>query len=522
MRTWIVALLSLLLLWAVLIIPAHFSGAAPSLLPLEIPIAVLGLVLLTRGLSSWWRRLIILCLAGLTLLRLADAGSRAAFGRAFSPVAEWHLVGQGWTLASRTIGRNEALLVVVGTLLALALVLLLLSYGLSHFRRLTRISRRRTAIAAALTLLCGLAASQVMDADSNTTPRVEALAELTKRYTAAVRAVADQKAFNEELAVDPVAAGPAPEFAALRGRDVIVLIVESYGRSWVDAERFRDISRPILRDVGTSLAEAGFSIASAWIEAPIRGGRSWLAQATMASGLALTNQARFDRLISTDRKSLHSMFRDAGWTSTVLLPVVADKEWVEGIWYDVDRFFDGPSLEFKGVPQGYVTMPDQFILTAFENKVRGTADKPLFATIGLLGTHAPWGPLVLPVDWDLVGDGSIFDGSHRFGKPNSWAVPEPVREMYSRSFELALPVYGEYVERFADDALILIIGDHQPASVIAGWAPDAAVPLHVISKDEALIDRLDNEVFTAGMLPAEQAPLFPMESLREWFATTFE
>lgn len=504
-----------------LVLPAHYSGATPTLLPLEIPIVVFGLVVFGKRLSGWWRRLIILGLAGLTLLRLADAGSRAAFGRAFSPVAEWHLVGQGWTLASRTIGRNEALLIVVVTLLVLALVLWLLSYGLSHFERLTKPSRKRIGIGAAVILGSGIAAAQAMETGSKVKPRVETLSEFVSRYKAAARAFMDQTEFNDLIRVDPLDDLPAPSFKGLGERDVIVLIVESYGRSWIDAERYRVTSREILGDIDKSLSEAGFSSASAWVKSPIRGGRSWLAQATLASGLPLTNQARFDRLIGTDRKPIHGVFRDAGWTSSVVLPVV-DSEWVEGVWYDVDRFFNGPSMEFKGVPQGYVTMPDQYTLSAFQHKVRETADKPLFATVGLLGTHAPWGPLVLPIDWDLVGDGSVFDGSHRFGKPFSWAVPEPVRVMYGRSFELTMPIIGEYIERYADDALIVIIGDHQPASVIAGWAPDAAVPMHLVSNDTELMQRLDTELFKPGMLPAEDAPLLPMESLREWFATTFE
>jgi hypothetical protein len=521
LRLWFNAAVSIAMLWAALVIPAHFSGATPSLVPLEIPIVLIGLTVLTQKLAACWRWTIILGIAGLTLLRLADAGSRAAFGRAFSPIAEWHLIGQGWTLASRTVGRNEALLVVAIVLLSIATFLWFLSRGLRSFERLPEPARKRTGLGAALLLGGGVALAQAMGPGSVVKPGIETATDFRHRYNAMARAVVDQNEFTEQWQVDPLDSLPTPQFDALEGRDVIVLMVESYGRTWLDTERYRDTARATLTDITTSLSEAGFHSASAWVESPIRGGRSWLAQATFASGLALTNHARFDRLIGTDRKPIHGVFRDAGWTSSVVLPVVKG-EWVEGAWYDVDRFFDGPSMGFKGVPQGYVTMPDQYTLSAFQHKVRETADKPLFVTIGLLGTHAPWGPLVLPVDWDLVGDGSVFDGSHRFGRPFSWARPEPVRVMYGRSLELSMPIIGEYIERYGENALILIMGDHQPASVIAGWAPDAAVPLHVVSDSQELLSRLDSAQFTPGMIPADEHPLIPMQSLRKWLSTTFE
>jgi hypothetical protein len=94
--------------------------------------------------------------------------------------------------------------------------------------------------------------------------------------------------------------------------------------------------------------------------------------------------------------------------------------------------------------------------------------------------------------------------------------------MYGRSLELSMPIIGEYIERYGENALILIMGDHQPASVIAGWAPDAAVPLHVVSDSQELLSRLDSAQFTPGMIPADEHPLIPMQSLRKWLSTTFE
>lgn len=358
---------------------------------------------------------------------------------------------------------------------------------------------------------------------SATGPRLDTVQDFTKRFERVRWRIGDQLAFSRELADDPVFENtPAgPRFEALQGRDVVTLFVESYGRSWLDHERFRDTAHERLGEVENVLRDAGLGIRSGWVDSPIRGGRSWLAQASYASGLMLTSQARFDRLLSSDRVPLYSLLRDAGWTSVVALPVVS-KPWVEGAWYDVDTFLNRDALSYRGKDFGYVTMPDQYTLTAFEDQVRDVEEKPVAGMIGLLDSHAPWGPLPLPVPWEAVGDGSVFDGSYRDGGPISWATPEPVRANYSRSLDRLMQRLAEYLALYADDALFVIIGDHQPASVIAGWAPNAHVPVHIIAREPELLDRLPDASFSDGAIPGEALAAIPMGDMRALLASIYE
>ena len=269
------------------------------------------------------------------------------------------------------------------------------------------------------------------------------------------------------------------------------------------------------------MSDAGLSIRSAWVDSPIRGGRSWLAHASYASGLMLTSQARFDRLLSSDRVPLYGLLRNAGWTSVVALPVVS-KPWVEGAWYDVDKFYNRNALGYQGKDFGYVTMPDQYTLSAFEDKVRGASERPVAAMVGLLDSHAPWGPLPLPVRWEDIGDGSIFDGSNREGGPVSWATPGPVRVNYSQSLDQLLARIAEYLALYADDDLFIILGDHQPASVIAGWAPNAHVPMHIVSRDPELLARLPDSLFSNGAIPGERSEAIEMGDVRTLLSSIFE
>lgn len=512
------------LLIFLLLAPGHPDELHPGnwfRLPLDAPIIV-GLLLLLRGIYfSTARVLIIIALLALSLLRLGDLISRTAFGRAFSPVAEWHLVSQGWTLTAESIGKAEALGLAGAGLLILMALAYLLYRGLGLLSQPEAAFRKQLLGACAITLTAGIA---LITAQRTVDTGIQAVwvggDELVARYNYTRWAVQDQARFTELLKQDELA-DSNPRFAALQGRDVVILFVESYGRTFIDSPRFKEMAGKRLGEVEAEVTMAGLQVKSGWVNSPIRGGRSWLAHATVASGLPLTNQARFDRLITSEREPLAGLFKQAGWRTAVVLPVVKS-DWVEGAWYQVDQFFDRDALGYQGEGFGFVTMPDQYTLSAFESKVRGTSPQPLMAHIGLLDSHAPWGPLPKRQAWDQVGDGSVFDGTQRYGERYSWANPEPVRKAYGMSVDQNLKLVGEYLARFADDGLFIVIGDHQPASVIDGWAPSAEVPIHIFSSHPELLARLPDSIFIDGMTPSPDADNLPMESLRELLATAFE
>ena len=524
-RTVVPIALTLLLFQILLLLPAdpeQFNLEHFLRLPLELPAWVL-LLLLTKQRPGRWLRCTVVLLTGLlVLLGLGDLGSRLAFGRSFSPLTEWHLVTKGWALAADSVGLVEAISIALAAVGLLMLLLFLLYRGLGRIGELQQTRRRTATLTFGVILGIGLAAL-LLQSTTGRDLRVISISASTmaERLDRTRQAVEDQLAFQEALGSDPLSNGPAPRFTALDGIDVIVLFVESYGRSFTESPRFAEDADHRLRSIQDQLHDAGVSAVSGYIDSPIRGGRSWLAQASFASGLMLTNQARFDRLITSDRQSLWSLLGDAGWSTSVVLPVVSD-HWVEGAWYDVDRFFDRDALQYAGRDFGFITMPDQYTLSAFHRLVRNTAPGPLAAEIGLLGSHAPWTPLAKPVPWEDVGDGSIFDGSQRFGEPLDWADPEPVRRMYGLSVESTLQLVADYIERHGDDALFIVLGDHQPAYVIDGWAGSSHVPIHVISANTELLARFPQENFSAGMLPAAELDALPMASMRDLLARQME
>jgi hypothetical protein len=66
-----------------------------------------------------------------------------------------------------------------------------------------------------------------------------------------------------------------------------------------------------------------------------------------------------------------------------------------------------------------------------------------------------------------------------------------------------------------------VLGDHQAAPFIVG--PDAGhdVPISIITRDRAVLDRIEGWGWEDGMRPGPDAPVLPMEDFRDRFLTTF-
>ncbi|NND92845.1 MAG: sulfatase [Granulosicoccus sp.] len=524
-RSIIVAILGVLLLHLVLLFPGHpekLHLEAWTRFPLELPVLLLLLLSTPPRPARWLYALLVLSLGLLLLLRLADLGSYLAFNRRFSPLLELHLVADGWNLASTSIGPVEAGIVVVLTLLVLAAFAVLLYRSLRTIAQVTGNARKLALWLGSTSLIIGVIVLMTQNQQGqDTLVEARVIPEFAQRISSLRKSISDQREFIDALGSDDVLDHTVPGFQALADRDVILIFVESYGRGYLDAERFADDAKRRLRSVEGTLHDAGLSAKSGWLTSPIRGGRSWLAHATLQSGLEVGNQARFDRLVTSDRVSLSGLFRQAGWRSLGIMPGI-QLAWPEGVWYGFDDLYTSTGMDYAGERFGYVTMPDQYTLSHFDNVIRQSVDKPIMASIALLSTHAPWTPLPRRLDWDSIEDGSVYDGSHRFGERISWKYRDKVQDMYARSFDYTLGILGEYAARFADDALIVLVGDHQPPPVINGWGNSGDVPVHFISRDRGLLERLPDTHWDDGMIPGSALTSQPMSTLRRQLSTLFE
>lgn len=491
-------------------------------MPLEWPLLILALVFVSGFLRKGFCVLLALLALMLMLLRIADIGSYLAFNRRFSPLLELHLIKDGWNLVSTSTSPLQAVMVAMIALLVLVVIVWALYRCLLRIASVSGKLRTQTAALAALAaVFIGAGVIAENRFDYNGPAQANIIPEFNNRITRLTNSIADQKVFVEELKFDTVLDDTQPEFTALAGKDVFVIFVESYGRGYVEAERFSRLAQERLDSVQATLDKSSVFAKSGWVTSPIRGGRSWLAHASFQAGLNIDNQARYDRLVTTERPSFSALFEAAGWNTFGIMPAI-QFEWPEGAWYDYQQLFVAADMQFEGERLGYTTMPDQYTLAHFENAIRKTSDKPLMATFALLTTHAPWTPLPRKLDWNSVGNGSIYDGSNRFGERISWKYRSKVQDMYVQSFDYTLDILGEYAALYGDNAVFIILGDHQPPPIINGWGNSGDVPIHILSKDESVLDKLPEQYWTQGMLPSADTPSQPMWDMRRRFSTMFE
>ncbi len=146
------------------------------------------------------------------------------------------------------------------------------------------------------------------------------------------------------------------------------------------------------------------------------------------------------------------------------------------------------------------------------------------AEIDLTSSHAPWAPLPSMVDWETLGDGSVFDHIHGQAEPahELWRHRENVPAAYMKSIEYSLLTLVSFVEEYGDDNLVLILlGDHQPATVVSGHARNHDVPITVIARDPAVINAISGWGWQDGMRPGSAAPVWPMDAFRDRFLSAY-
>ena len=190
-------------------------------------------------------------------------------------------------------------------------------------------------------------------------------------------------------------------------------------------------------------------------------------------------------------------------------------DWPDARWYGYERILAAADLGYRGKPFNWITMPDQYTLSAFERLARGPArvgGRPVMAEIALISSHAPWTPVPEPVAWEAIGDGTIFAAQATSGEPPAvvWADPDNVRRHYIKTIDYTLEILSEYLARSAGDGLFIILGDHQPAAIVTGPQASRAVPVHIVSRDAALVERFRQAGFSAGFRPGPEAAERPM------------
>jgi hypothetical protein len=279
-------------------------------------------------------------------------------------------------------------------------------------------------------------------------------------------------------------------------------------------------------DRGTARLKAdGFASRSAFLSSSTFGGLSWLAHVTMQSGIRIGTQRGYDQLVKSDRLTLATAFERAGWR-TIAEDPVNKRNWPEGSdFYHYDKVYDRRNIGYRGPGFGIAPMPDQFVLEALQRHELAKRDRrPVFAEVDLITSHAPWTKIPRLVPWNDLGDGSIFSRVpvEESTRAKLFGDAARARTAYGHSIEYSMRSVVEFVQRYGDkNTVVVLLGDHQPATTVSGEGATHDVPISVIARDPKVTDQIAGWRWQDGLHPSPKAPVWPMQSFRDRFLGAF-
>jgi hypothetical protein len=343
----------------------------------------------------------------------------------------------------------------------------------------------------------------------------------------AEQAVRDQARFDSLLhARDPEAKIPAGQLLTrLRGKDVVIAFVESYGQVAVQDTSFSPGVDAVLQSDTAALSKAGWTSESAFVNSPTFGGISWLAHSTLQSGLWVDNQEKYNQLVESNRFTLSDAFKQAGWHTVVDVPSNIGF-WPQGkSFYHYDDLFDRTDMGYHGPRFSYASMPDQYTLAQFQRTELQPGHAPVMAEIDLVSSHTPWAPLPAMVPWSAVGDGSVYDAQPAQSRSASsvWRSANSVRAMYGQSIQYSLTALTSWVLQLNDPNLVLVLlGDHQPSTTVSGAGANHVAVMSVVARDPQVLGDVGQWNWSPGLLPPRTAVTWQMDQFRDRFLDTFD
>jgi len=292
------------------------------------------------------------------------------------------------------------------------------------------------------------------------------------------------------------------DLAKLAGKNVHLILVESYGQTVIDRPLFSDSMRTTFDSFESQLGASGYSIVSNVLDSPTYGGHSWLALATLDTGIRTANQLDYEVVCAERPKAIARFFQDAGY-HTVLAQPGTTRPWPKGEFLSFEQKYYLWNFDYIGPKYAWATMPDEYVLDFLGRHEVTGAQRPLFIQYILVSSHAPWSDLPpLVDDWSKVRNGAIYNQLETTHFPIVWPNFANASEAYITSVKYDFEVLKRYLSDYVkDDSLVIILGDHQPVADVNDHSPSHGVPIHILSRNAALLQPFIARGYTAGMRP---------------------
>ena len=303
--------------------------------------------------------------------------------------------------------------------------------------------------------------------------------------------------------------------------DFSLIFVESYGHTVLDVPDHRALVVPAWERFESTMRSAGYDVVSRWADSPVFGGASWLAHASLLTGVRVEDQMEYNLLLRSSARPLAEVFGAAGYRTVSAMPGVK-RDWPEGAYFAFDEHYFAKHFDYEGPSFGWAPMPDQFVLEVIRRRELSSPDRPpLFAEFVLISSHSPFTPQPPMVPWDSLDQtGRVYESLEPLRYPIEWPALEHAETAYARSISYDFEVIEGFLLRAARNPrghVVMILGDHQPPAQIAGEDKPAWVPAHLLSDRPELLEPFRRASWSSGMSPVETEPI-PMEAL--FFAIT--
>jgi len=287
--------------------------------------------------------------------------------------------------------------------------------------------------------------------------------------------------------------------------DIYLIFVESYGSILYQEPALREPYLALLDELQGELAAGGWQSTTILSESPTWGGGSWMAYTSALFGLRIDSHPAYlalrDRFAGGGYPGLGHALQELGYqyahTTPIAAELPAEEQAVAETFFGVDRWLTYEDLAYEGAHYGWgPAPPDQFALGRADELLRATGDQPLLFFMLTQNSHYPWAEVPpLAADFHDLNQPGEAPPARDLGVRQVKVTPE----QYLTAIGYELRFLTQFVrEQAAEDALIILVGDHQPG-YISRRADGFATPIHVLSKDGALTAVLEQYGFSPGL-----------------------
>jgi len=298
------------------------------------------------------------------------------------------------------------------------------------------------------------------------------------------------------------------DLALVKGADVLLVFLESYGAVSYDQPVFNRLLAPSRGQLEAAIRATGRDVVSTFVESPTFGGNSWLAHLSLLSGVEVRDPNTNAALMTQKRDTVVTAFSRHGYRTVALMPGLWQR-WPEGAFYGFDDIYGGERLDYHGPQFGWWSMSDQFAFAKVDAlEVSPAPRAPLFLFFPTISTHTPFTPIPpYQPDWRRMLADRPYEAADL---KHAWDDDEPdwmnLGPSYVAAVEYAYRVLAGYIRMRADrDFIMILIGDHQPPAAVSGLHARWDVPMHVIASRPEVLERLRERGFQPGLRPSGPA-----------------